>query len=541
MSLAAGCPRCPLPLTEDATGTAGSAPTHGLVAAAVAPGRGDVRRVRRAPEAAAGIPDVPAVADEPGLERDRLRGRRRRAGTATRATLTCTLGHQRLDGPVDVLVVAEEAGHRSRRALRGHPVRRPRRRRSATSRRRRGCGSTRQPVPPVGRLDERLRRRVRPLGARRRGRAAGGCGSCCGRRPRCCCCATTGSCATSPASGRSWSSCRSGGRRRLVTSEAMTTLGTCASTSTRTPGPATAPTRPPELVRAAAAAGLDVLAITDHDTADGWARGRARPRGRPASSWCRAWRSAPCTAAAPCTCSPTCPTRPTRRWPPSWAGSSTAAAHGCRRWSRGSTGSASTSPRTTYAGPRTAPPPPDARTSPTRWSTLGVVPDRTAAFDRYLGWGRPAHVDRYAAPLEATIRAVAGAGGVTVVAHPWGRGGPGGPDEATLAALARPRPGRARGRPPGPRRRRPRPAARDRPQPRPGRHRLERLPRHRQDRPRPRAATPPRRRSTSGCWSWPRGPPPLQRRRVTLTAGSPPRRATGTAGAPRSAPAARRS
>ena len=67
--------------------------------------------------------------------------------------------------------------------------------------------------------------------------------------------------------------------------------------------------------------------------------------------------------------------------------------------------------------------------------TLGVVPDRTTAFDRYLGWGRPAHVDRYAAPLEETLRAVAGAGGASVIAHPWGRGGLGRPDEATLAEL----------------------------------------------------------------------------------------------------------
>jgi predicted metal-dependent phosphoesterase TrpH len=67
--------------------------------------------------------------------------------------------------------------------------------------------------------------------------------------------------------------------------------------------------------------------------------------------------------------------------------------------------------------------------------TLGVVPDRTTAFDRYLGWGKPAHVDRYAAPLEDTIRAVAGAGGATIIAHPWGRGGLGRPDEPTLAAL----------------------------------------------------------------------------------------------------------
>lgn len=67
--------------------------------------------------------------------------------------------------------------------------------------------------------------------------------------------------------------------------------------------------------------------------------------------------------------------------------------------------------------------------------TLGVVPDRTAAFDRYLGWGRPAHVDRYAVPLEIAITLVKESGGVTVVAHPWGRGGLGRPDEAAFAEL----------------------------------------------------------------------------------------------------------
>ena len=67
--------------------------------------------------------------------------------------------------------------------------------------------------------------------------------------------------------------------------------------------------------------------------------------------------------------------------------------------------------------------------------TLGVVSDRTEAFDRYLGAGRAAYVNRYAAPLEGTIRAVTEAGGVSVIAHPWGRGGLGRPDEATLAHL----------------------------------------------------------------------------------------------------------
>jgi predicted metal-dependent phosphoesterase TrpH len=65
------------------------------------------------------------------------------------------------------------------------------------------------------------------------------------------------------------------------------------------------------------------------------------------------------------------------------------------------------------------------------------VADRTEAFDRYLGAGRPAYVDRYAVPLEDAIRLVAEAGGVSVIAHPWGRGGLDRPDEETLADLQR--------------------------------------------------------------------------------------------------------
>jgi predicted metal-dependent phosphoesterase TrpH len=66
---------------------------------------------------------------------------------------------------------------------------------------------------------------------------------------------------------------------------------------------------------------------------------------------------------------------------------------------------------------------------------LGVVDDRTDAFRQYLNPGRPAYVDRYAAPLLDTMRAVIDAGGVTVIAHPWGRHGPDQPDEAGLATL----------------------------------------------------------------------------------------------------------
>ena len=51
----------------------------------------------------------------------------------------------------------------------------------------------------------------------------------------------------------------------------------------------------------------------------------------------------------------------------------------------------------------------------------GIVADRDEAFERFLRTGGPAYVDRPAAPLEEAIRVVAEAGGVTVVAHPWGR------------------------------------------------------------------------------------------------------------------------
>ncbi|MDN5892575.1 MAG: PHP domain-containing protein [Nocardioides sp.] len=66
---------------------------------------------------------------------------------------------------------------------------------------------------------------------------------------------------------------------------------------------------------------------------------------------------------------------------------------------------------------------------------LDVVVDRKEAFAKYLNPGRPAYVNRYAAPLEEMIATVAGAGGVTVVAHPWGRGRAEDLDEAAFAHL----------------------------------------------------------------------------------------------------------
>lgn len=49
----------------------------------------------------------------------------------------------------------------------------------------------------------------------------------------------------------------------------------------------------------------------------------------------------------------------------------------------------------------------------------GVVGSREEAFDDYLGPQGPAYVNRYAADLVDMIRTVTAAGGVTVVAHAW--------------------------------------------------------------------------------------------------------------------------
>jgi 3',5'-nucleoside bisphosphate phosphatase len=52
----------------------------------------------------------------------------------------------------------------------------------------------------------------------------------------------------------------------------------------------------------------------------------------------------------------------------------------------------------------------------------GMVADRTAAFETLLNPGRPGYVVRYATPTEQMIRLVTEAGGAAVIAHPWGRG-----------------------------------------------------------------------------------------------------------------------
>jgi predicted metal-dependent phosphoesterase TrpH len=66
---------------------------------------------------------------------------------------------------------------------------------------------------------------------------------------------------------------------------------------------------------------------------------------------------------------------------------------------------------------------------------LGAVVDRDQAFAEYLSEGRPAYVNRYAADLVRMLGVVTDAGGVPVVAHPWGRGSADVLDEAAFAVL----------------------------------------------------------------------------------------------------------
>jgi 3',5'-nucleoside bisphosphate phosphatase len=51
----------------------------------------------------------------------------------------------------------------------------------------------------------------------------------------------------------------------------------------------------------------------------------------------------------------------------------------------------------------------------------GTVANRTEAFDRFLADGRPGHVTHYAIEPGRGIDLVRAAGGVPVIAHPWGR------------------------------------------------------------------------------------------------------------------------
>jgi 3',5'-nucleoside bisphosphate phosphatase len=190
-----------------------------------------------------------------------------------------------------------------------------------------------------------------------------------------------------------------------------------------------------ELVRAAKATGLDVLGLTDHDTTEGWTEaartaeevGIALVRGIEVSTN-HLGRGAHLLAYLP---DPTYPplVRQLRKILDGRSSRVPAMLERLRSVGvdvdiadvrRASDGTAAT------GRPHVA----DALVA------LGVVPDRNAAFRQYLSPGRPAYVNRYAAPLVEMIRIVEEAGGVAVLAHPWGRHGADSMPESAITQLA---------------------------------------------------------------------------------------------------------
>ncbi|VXB13197.1 hypothetical protein NOCARDAX2BIS_150061 [Nocardioides sp. AX2bis] len=139
---------------------------------ALAPGRGRVRRVRRAAARLGRAPHAAAVADGPGLDGHRPRPGRRRLRSAARPD----------PGDADLLLGSERPGRAGRRARRdGGGRRRSRRpgrgRGGARARATAGGAAARRagaPGPSVGTavvaVDQRRGVRPRPLGAGRGGR-----------------------------------------------------------------------------------------------------------------------------------------------------------------------------------------------------------------------------------------------------------------------------------------------------------------------------------------------------------------------------------
>jgi hypothetical protein len=192
---------------------------------------------------------------------------------------------------------------------------------------------------------------------------------------------------------------------------------------------------PAALVRAAAAAGLTVVGLADHDTTAGWASAMAAAEGTgvevvPAVEVSTRWRGSDVHLLA--------------LWPdgddPAWQAMlaqirrsrderlprllQRLAEHGVHLTEAQVRAAAAGSP--SVGRPHVA----DAMVA------AGLVADRAQAFDRWLGEGRPGHVGKQAPDLVPAIGAVRAAGGVAVLAHPWGRGSRAVLDASALAHLA---------------------------------------------------------------------------------------------------------
>ena len=200
-----------------------------------------------------------------------------------------------------------------------------------------------------------------------------------------------------------------------------------ASDGTQSPG---------ELVRAAAAAGLDVLAITDHDTAAGWGKAAAAAddagislvRGMEISTRHAGGRGVHLLAYLP---DPSYPPLVEELGRILGGRDDRVPVMLERLRECGIEIEAADVRR--VAGAATATGRPHVADALVQ---LGAVRDRDEAFAKYLSAGRPAYVDRYATPLTAMVEIVAGAGGVGVIAHPWGRHERTTLDESALAELA---------------------------------------------------------------------------------------------------------
>lgn len=192
---------------------------------------------------------------------------------------------------------------------------------------------------------------------------------------------------------------------------------------------------PADLVVSAAAAGLDVVALTDHDTADGWPDARRAGdqvgiRVVPGIEVSTSWKGASVHLLAYLVdaedtqlAAELVRIRSDRR----------------RRLDAIVAGLvrsgypvdvddvlAAAGPAVTVGRPHVA----DAMIA------RGYARDRDEAFTRWLGAGRIGYVAKYAPDTAEAIRMVRTAGGVSVLAHPWARGSRRALDEDALAALA---------------------------------------------------------------------------------------------------------
>ena len=111
MALAAGCPRCPTPLT--AAGDRWACPTHGPVTPLWRPADASYDAFAEHLLASDGFPTFLPWPMSPGWSVSDFGVVGEVAGPGqgrVRATVTCCSGTSELDGPVDVFVVSEEAG-----------------------------------------------------------------------------------------------------------------------------------------------------------------------------------------------------------------------------------------------------------------------------------------------------------------------------------------------------------------------------------------------------------------------------------------------